>query len=83
VCIRDSITSDDREALKAAGHCLAGTSLSAGAMRIGMLARTLEGAASQATQLRLRDLASEIVSTLDLTTNEIRRFTATIHEPVA
>jgi HPt (histidine-containing phosphotransfer) domain-containing protein len=80
--IRECLASDDREALRQVAHSLAGTSLSAGAVRLGMVARDLEDAAPGATRFRLRDLVQEIIATLDLTSDEIRRFTATRKEPV-
>ena len=54
--VRDSVAAGDRNRLKAAAHTLAGGSLSAGAMRVGLLARALEAAAPDATMLRLQQL---------------------------
>jgi signal transduction histidine kinase/DNA-binding NarL/FixJ family response regulator len=78
----DSIACNDREALKANAHRLVGTSLSAGAMQIGMLARQLEGMAQQGTLCELRDLWSKMVATFDATQEEINHFLAVKPAPV-
>jgi signal transduction histidine kinase/CheY-like chemotaxis protein/HPt (histidine-containing phosphotransfer) domain-containing protein len=80
--IRDNVASDDRETLKATAHRLAGTSLSAGAMRVGALARKLDRAALQATPLELQKLADEITAAFDATREDMRRFIATKAELV-
>lgn len=69
VQIQGCLASDDRDALRAVAHRLAGTSLSAGATRVGMLARRLE----QAEQPDRAALAAEIARALSATGHEIRR----------
>ena len=67
--IQDGLASDDRDALRAAAHRLAGTSLSAGATRVGHLARRLEYAEQQDSAA----LATEIAQAFSATCHEIQR----------
>jgi CheY-like chemotaxis protein/HPt (histidine-containing phosphotransfer) domain-containing protein len=75
--IRDCILGGDREALMATAHRLAGTSLSAGAVRVGLLARRLESAAPDSTIDSLHDLQGMISAAFDATRAEIGRRVAT------
>lgn len=71
--IIDCIQRDDRDSLREAAHRLAGTALSAGAMRVGTLARTMEGLAPGAAPSSLHDLQETIATAFDATREEIRR----------
>ncbi len=80
--IADCLRGDDRPALKAAAHRLAGTSLSAGATRIGLLARKLEGGAPDAEAAWCHGLQEMIFAAFDATRDEIRIQTSTRSELV-
>jgi signal transduction histidine kinase/DNA-binding NarL/FixJ family response regulator len=71
--ILDCVQREDRETLKATSHRLAGTSLSAGALRVGLLARRLEEVAQDATTDSLRDLQEMIAAAFNATRAELSR----------
>jgi HPt (histidine-containing phosphotransfer) domain-containing protein len=75
--LRDSIASENREALVAMAHRLAGSSLSAGAVRLGMLSRALEQTALDGPPSELQDFGTRIIAEFNATRDEIRRFLAT------
>ena len=81
--IHACLAADDREGAAATAHRLAGSSLSAGAVRVGMLARALEGAAPQASPSALRSRESELSSAFSATAEEIRRFISSKTELVS
>jgi signal transduction histidine kinase/DNA-binding response OmpR family regulator len=74
--IRAHLAADERAGLKDAAHRLAGNALSVGAIRLGLQARALEGAASDATAEALARLDADLTTILDSTVREIGRFTA-------
>jgi CheY-like chemotaxis protein/HPt (histidine-containing phosphotransfer) domain-containing protein len=80
--IQDCVQREDRETLKAMAHRLAGTSLSAGALRVGLLARRLEAVAHDATADSLRDLQEMIAAAFDATRAELSRLISTKAVPV-
>jgi signal transduction histidine kinase/AmiR/NasT family two-component response regulator len=80
--IQDCVRREDRETLKAMAHRLAGTSLSAGALRVGLLARRLEAVAHDATADSLRDLQEMIAAAFDATRAELSRLISTKAVPV-
>jgi signal transduction histidine kinase/CheY-like chemotaxis protein/HPt (histidine-containing phosphotransfer) domain-containing protein len=68
----DGIRREDRTSLQAAAHRLAGTALSAGAMRVGMLARKMETLAAEGATAALDGLQGLISDSFDATRGEIR-----------
>ena len=80
--IMDCLQREDRETLKAMAHRLAGTSLSAGALRVGLLARRLEEVAQDATTDSLRDLQEMIAAAFAATRAELSRLISTKAVPV-
>jgi CheY-like chemotaxis protein/HPt (histidine-containing phosphotransfer) domain-containing protein len=76
VSVRQTLDADDRAGLKAAAHRLAGSSLSVGAVRLGLLARTLEHAAPAAPPVDLERIERELAAALGLTCDDITRFLA-------
>jgi signal transduction histidine kinase/DNA-binding response OmpR family regulator len=74
--VRRSVADDDRAGLKAAAHQLAGSSLSVGAIRLGLLARRLEHAAPEAPAADLHRIEDELAAVLGPTCDDITRFLA-------
>jgi len=75
--------SGEREALVQTAHRLAGTALSAGAVRLGGLCRALETAAPAGGLNELQAQASCIAEEFDLARSEIIRFLSLTVEPVS
>lgn len=73
----DLVASGDRTAARETAHRLVGSSLTVGALRLGMLVRGFEGVALQAPPDELQERLSRIVATLDRTRQEIQRFVTT------
>jgi signal transduction histidine kinase/DNA-binding NarL/FixJ family response regulator len=80
--IEQAAARGDRGDLRAAAHRLAGASLSAGAMRLGGLARGLESAAPNASEQEMIALADTISPALHCVHESIEQFLA-VRVPVA
>jgi signal transduction histidine kinase/CheY-like chemotaxis protein/HPt (histidine-containing phosphotransfer) domain-containing protein len=72
-----AIDAGDRQELRMAVHTLAGASLTAGATRLGKMARAFEGGIAEAALDDLRLRAAGLRSNLDMTHREILGFIAT------
>ncbi|HEV2678355.1 MAG TPA: ATP-binding protein [Aliidongia sp.] len=70
------ILSGDRAAVRDTAHRLVGSSLTVGALRLGLLARALEHLAMTATPDELRERREQVAAILDVTRDEIGRFIA-------